>query len=416
MDTKSQSDLEYPRVRYVEVFPVETNDGHAFGLRDPSGISTGTFLLSPDIFYLLQFFDGKHSLLDLRSKYYQSFGQFLGEEKLLHIVENLEAHLFLQNETFVRRIQSLEEEFRTLQVRPAMHAGTSYESDPTQLRKQIDGFFASAEGAGFPKPMPKNGEISGLMAPHIDVQAGGPCYSHAYRALAESTGADCFVILGTGHSGLANLYSTLAKDFDTPFGVAQYDREFLDLLNSNYAGDTQSEILAHKAEHTIEFQLTFLKYLYGNKRKFTFVPILCSFSYHVLNGDAFSREKKIVETFTTALENTISHFGKKVCVIASVDLSHVGSRYGDQTTPDEDFMTKVHEQDRQILNSVEQLDVDEFYRCFEKNQDRYRVCGFSPIYTLLRILHANEGKLLKYSNTVVDQQNSVVTFASMVFR
>lgn len=125
------------------------------------------------------------------------------------------------------------------------------------------------------------------------------------------------------------MYSTLAKDFETPFGRAKCDLEFIKTLNSNYAAGP-NEILPHKSEHSIEFQLIFLQHLFQNKRDFTFVPILCSFSYHMLNGSAFPREKKIVENFSRALKKTIDEFDKKICVIASVDFSHVGPRYGDQ--------------------------------------------------------------------------------------
>ena len=40
--------------------------------------------------------------------------------------------------------------------------------------------------------------------------------------------------------------------------------------------------LAHRGEHSIEFQAVFLRYLYGGRRDFTIVPILASFAHEAL--------------------------------------------------------------------------------------------------------------------------------------
>ena len=143
---KPITDSEYPSIRYVEAFPIETNNGHLIGLRDPNGIATDMLVLSPDIFYLLQFFDGKHSYLDLRYEYMRAFGNFLQQDQLTQILSNLDAHLFLDNENFKKRLKSVEEDFNALAIRPAMHVGQSYEAEPAKLREQIAGFFKSPGG------------------------------------------------------------------------------------------------------------------------------------------------------------------------------------------------------------------------------------------------------------------------------
>ena len=144
------------------------------------------------------------------------------------------------------------------------------------------------------------------------------------------------------------------------------------------------------------------------------MPILSSFSHQVLNRARFQEERQKIDNFFSALKKTVSQFGKRVCLIASVDLSHVGRRYGDQHAPDATFMANVHQADQNLLAEIENLDGEGFYRLLAKNQDPYRVCGFSSIYTLLKVVEAQKGKLLKYSELAVDRQNSTVTFASMV--
>jgi len=402
---------QYPKIRFVDFFPVQTENGQMIALRDQSGISPETLVISPDVFYLLQFCDGQHSFEDLQSEYLKIFSKFLQANNLRQVLEMLDEYFFLENDRFRERRQKIETDFVSQPVRPAAHAGTCYQAEPTKLKEQIAGFFKQANGIhrSF-----KGKEIKGMIAPHIDIRAGGVCYSYAYKALAEAHDIDCFVILGTGHSGLTNLYSVLAKDFATPFGLAKCDFDFIQQLKKNYPDAAYPEVLSHKTEHTIEFQLVFLQYLLQQKRPFTFVPILCSFSYHMLDAGQFKRESEIIDKFTYGLKRTIAEFDKKVCLVASVDFSHVGPQYGDQNSPDERFMANVHKADKELITKIEAVDGDGFYKSVAGKQDQFRVCGFSPIYTMLKAIDAKTGHFLNSAETKMDEKNSTVTFASMV--
>lgn len=408
--------MQYPKLRYVDAFPVDTENGQMFAIRDPRGISPEILVVSPDVFHLLQFFDGTHSQDDLIRKYTQIFGSLLQKAQLIEILENLNLNLFLENQSFLAKLKKLEDEFKRSSVRPAAHAGQSYEADPEKLKLQINGFFEDPKGAGLPEKNGKAKSVRGLIAPHIDIRAGGPCYSHAYRALAEADDVDCFIILGTGHSGLTDLYSSISMDFGTPFGTAKCDKEFIQQLTQNYPRLANSEAVPHKSEHVIEFQLVFLNYLFQQqKRNFSFVPILCSFPFQALKDERFDREKTIIDEFTAALKKTISEFGKKVCIIASVDFCHIGLQYGDEAAPDEKFMQKVKHFDTALTDDIASLNVGAFVETVAQCDDKYRVCGFSSIYTMLQSMDAKEGKLLDYARTEVDDEKSTVTFASMAF-
>jgi len=50
-----------------------------------------------------------------------------------------------------------------------------------------------------------------------------------------------------------------------------------------------------------------------------------------------------------------------------------------------------------------------------KEQDQRRISGFSPIYSLLRLIEAESGQILRYDRGITDQFNSTVTYASMAF-
>ncbi len=406
--------MDYPRLRYVEVIPLENGATRSFALRDPSGLAEEIIVLSGEALFFLQYFDGQHSLIDMRVEYMRHFGRMMDEQKLLQIVDEMSRRHFLEGEEFERHKTTAIERMLAEPARPAAHAGQSYPLEPDKLREQLNGFFLHANGAG--KPNPANGAARpvGLIAPHIDLRAGGPCYSHAYRALLEAEPPEVFVILGTGHSGLRHMYSVLPKDFSTPLGVAHHDERFIQRLAANHSGELFSEPLPHRQEHTIEFQVIFLQHLLGDKRPFTIVPVLCSFAHQMLEEERFAHEKSLIESFVVALRKTIAEDGRKICVLASVDFSHVGPRYGDPIPPDGVFLSQVTAADWNLLTAIENVDADEFHHSVVRERDRYRICGYAPIYTLLAATEAKTGKRLKYDRATVDDQNSTVTFASAV--
>jgi predicted class III extradiol MEMO1 family dioxygenase len=64
---------------------------------------------------------------------------------------------------------------------------------------------------------------------------------------------------------------------------------------------------------------------------------------------------------------------------------------------------------------VEELKPDEFAAYIQKEQDQRRISGFSSIYSLLRLIQAEKGQVLRYDRGITDQYNSTVTYASMAF-
>jgi AmmeMemoRadiSam system protein B len=171
--------------------------------------------------------------------------------------------------------------------------------------------------------------------------------------------------------------------------------------------------MPHREEHSIEFQLIFLQHLLRQRSSFTFVPILCSFSYQLFEYENFSEDRKLVQDFSDALRKTIEQYDGRVCFIASVDFSHVGPRYGDDIVPDESFLKQVSAVDHELIKSLEQVDSNAFHAAIRKVDDCYRVCGYSSLITMLNSIQAEKGELLDYANTCVDEQSSTVTFASM---
>ena len=81
------------------------------------------------------------------------------------------------------------------------------------------------------------------MSPHIDLHRGGPAFAWAYDRIVTESDAEMFVILGTAHTPLEGLFSVSRKHFETPLGIAQTDRAFVnDLATRLGARGNSSEV------------------------------------------------------------------------------------------------------------------------------------------------------------------------------
>jgi predicted class III extradiol MEMO1 family dioxygenase len=74
----------------------------------------------------------------------------------------------------------------------------------------------------------------------------------------------------------------------------------------------------------------------------------------------------------------------------------------------------VEETDRGLLAALERVDHQDFVTRLQQNRNATQVCGFVPIYTLLRLLEGTRGRLLHYDRTELSP-GSFVSFASMMW-
>ena len=404
--------MNCPKLRSVEAFPVNLNGQRLICLRDPYNFSEKVVFLPPPAFFVVSLLDGRHSLLDIQEAFMRRFGEILFNENIEQLLRELEGNYLLEGPAFQQRKQQVEEEFRLSNLRLASHAGLSYPKEAGEIRKQLETFFADRRGPGLPGPLTQEPPLRGLISPHIDLRSGGPCYAWGYRQLAERQSPDLFVILGTGHS-LLSPFALTRKDFETPLGVVETEQPFVDHLAESGGEDLFAGEFAHRGEHTIEFQLLFLQYLLGSRGGFRIVPVLCGSFHSFLMSSQSPGSDPGIGRFLGALAREILNYPGKVCVIASVDLSHVGPRYGDPEPPSPGFLEEVEREDRRLLAKVEEGDAEWFFDCSRQVQDRYRVCGVSAIYSMLKVLGKIRGRLLRYDRSVVDQENSTVSYASV---
>jgi len=404
-----------PKLRNVDVFLAEVSGQRVICVRDPLSISEKVLFFPYPTFFIISLLDGQHSILDIQVEFMRRFGEILYREKVQALIDQLEGHYLLEGERFQQAEREIVGAFKRSPTRSMALVGETYDGDPEKLQETIEAYFREPEGPGLPSRGSVSEGLVGIVAPHIDYRRGGPCYAFAHKAIRESSPAELFVILGTAHSPTKKPFALTKKDFQTPWGLIETDRAFLAGIETHCPMDFYEDELVHKAEHSIELQLIFLRALWRKEDPFRIVPVLCGSFHEAILKDVSPMELPGVSQFIKALRMVIAGSKKRIALLASADLAHIGLRFGDAEAPNRFTLQSLEEEDRRLLSYAERLDAEGFYGALCREKDRRRICGLPPIYTLLHLVDARVGRLLKYSQSMDPTTQSVVTFASLAF-
>ncbi|RMH95481.1 MAG: AmmeMemoRadiSam system protein B, partial [Calditrichaeota bacterium] len=393
-------------------------------VRDPLELAAGPLVLTPHEFYLITLLDGNRSLRDIKLEFARKFGGvLLPDEQLQEIINALDAGHYLDTEGFREHFRRIQEEFRQAPVRVAWHARQAYPDDPEQLRQLLDGFyehprgagkpFSASEGTASPFALPDNRRLTGILAPHIDLRVGGPCYTHAYRYLIENSDADLYIILGVAHYGGEGFFITTTKDFETPLGTVPTDREFVQRWMENAGEDLTREEWAHRIEHSIEFQLPFLQH--GLGRPFSIVPVLCGHLEPPLSETGELSPDPRIAGLIESLGTTIAQTHRRVAFILSVDLAHMGPKFGDPRPITPEDQERIREADQIMFDVVSRLEREAFAGLMRYDLLPRRVDACAAVYTFLSLMPEGEGRLVAYDQNFQEDTGSLVSYGSMIF-
>jgi AmmeMemoRadiSam system protein B len=408
--------MDHPKLRPLEAIVAEKNSIY---LRDPEGISDAVLLLKPAAVFICSLFDGAHSVMDIQNEFMRQFGEVLFTDDVKAIEAKLDSCLFLDNERFSNHKEKIVSDFFASPVRPAAHAGKSYEDDPESLGSFLKMLIGRAGEPGDEEPV-KGGSLRAIITPHIDLGRGGDCYGAAYGALASANRAKTIVVLGISHMPSVMPYILTKKNFATPFGTLDTDNDFIDRLACMCDTDFFKDEFIHRNEHSVEFQALFLKYLFREYSDIRIVPVLCSSVPRIVLSDKSPYEDTEVRSFIDALADSIRGNRGDTCLIAGVDLSHVGKRFGQDVHITPDYLSDLEAYDRSLMRYVTECDAEGFMRSVKRDKDSRNICGVPAIYTMLKVLELSNpngttnGRICKY-NQSVEESHSVVTFASAAF-
>ena len=280
-------------------------------------------------------------------------------------------------------------------IRRPTVADQFYEGDAEALRAQIKDCFLSKIG---PQKLPQTNShihprnILGLICPHAGYMYSGPVAASAYYELALDGKPDTVVLLGPNHTGYGGALSLMREGiWRTPLGDVEINTEMADSITRE-TSIVEPDELAHRYEHSIEVQLPFLQFLYGNA--FKIVPIC----FLMQDYDSAVEVGRALEEVLDAT-NTI--------VIASSDMTHYES-------------AKIAaSKDHAALQCVLDMDAKRFYKTVQ--EQNITACGYAPITALITYANgvkAKEAKLLNYHNSgdITGDHSSVVGYAAVSFR
>jgi AmmeMemoRadiSam system protein B len=121
------------------------------------------------------------------------------------------------------------------------------------------------------------------------------------------------------------------------------------------------------------------------------------------------------QDFTEALRETLNGRGADVCLIAGVDLSHLGQRFGQNISMTPSFLKQAETEDMRMIERIIDCDAEGFLSHIQAEGDRRNICGVPGIHTLLSTVEASSAALLRYDQSVEEQTQSVVTFMAAAF-
>jgi len=407
-----------PKLRALRAEPIEDEDGQKLHLSDPRGVAPEvTMPLEYGAFLAL--LDGSRTLKQL-GDWLKERGVEDGDEFARGFVEQLDELFFLDSPNFrshTGNISGAEKD-----IRPARFAGRSYPDSPDELRAFLDLKFDLGRKRLAPATLDA-ARVRGIITPHIDFHRGGHVEAASYLPLVknvEATGKpfDLFVVLGIAHKGVAYPFAATNAHFQTPFGLVETDREFLDEISEQLPleDDLFGEEWVHGDEHSLEFAAVMLGY-HPKLASAKIAPFALGGFWDALKTKSAPEEAEPeVGRFIVALRRAVQKWeaaGKKVGFIASVDGAHVGTQFGDSTLLTGARLEEIQRADQTWMRAVEAGDRATFHAHFARDFNRFHVDAHPAIYTLMAAFPELRGAELDYDQAFHPDQNIVVSFASM---
>jgi MEMO1 family protein len=419
-DSASFPLAEHPRLRPIEVFPVQGRGGRNLALRDPADPQIKPIVVSEEAANVLALLDGQRTLKEMANRLLLT-GARISESELRTFLTDLDQAGFLEGPRAEQRLARRRSEFLALPVRPAIHAGGAYPAGITELPRTLAAGYLDSDGPGaLPGKREESAKpLRAAIAPHVDLHRGAPTYSWAYKALAEAEPAELYVVLGTCHTPVKGHFAGTAKAYATPLGDVPADGAFLRALGGLWGRDLLAGEFSHAGEHSIEFQAVYLRSLgLAGEGAAPIVPLLCDSLHSMVPYGKQPGDVPLVSDFVGALRRALIEDGRRITLIAAVDLAHIGPRFGDQWSVDAQRQQSVGVADREMLELVLAPDADAYYAQVMRDDDARRICGLTPIYVLTALMQAESrtGELLRYTQWIDNDQSSSVTFASAIFR
>lgn len=279
-------------------------------------------------------------------------------------------------------------------IRQPAVAGYFYPQQAAALREAIEGAFLSPLGPGALPEVDSSGprRLVGIVTPHAGYPYSAQGAAWSFTEAARDGRPETAVLLGVNHRGAGAPLALSPDDgWMTPLGISPVDTKLGQRLRALAPGIVP-DASAHAAEHSIEVQVPFLQYLFGE------LPIL-----PVLLGHA---SDDVVSRLGQALATLSEEHG--LLIIASTDFSHYVSQ------------EIAHRLDQSALDAIAALQPTALIDTVRRLE--MTMCGVLPVAALLaaaQALGACSASILHYhtSGDVTGDRHAVVGYgAAAIYR
>lgn len=401
------------KARYLDVKPINLNGENLFLVSDPYKISND-FIVSPIVVLVLSLLNGNNSLSDIKSTIFRLTGIIPTDDELYNLIKFFEDNLFLLDDKFNKAYKNEIENLRKKGFLRGSLMGISYPEDPAKAEEflfnnNIDNNLNIDEISN---------QIIALIIPHMDLKVARETYFRAYKLLLNnlvknSRDIENIFIFGVSHYYHKNPISIFPLDFQTPFGILKTNKELIEKINNNLKKmlgneyfDLFEDILIYKSEHSIEAQIPYIKLLetklYENKvnKELKVIPMIISYG----NIELFD---KIIDSFLSEIDINRTIF------ISSIDLSHVGKKFGDNKSFDPEKF------DKKYIELLSNLDINNLFYFDNISRIDGIFTNTFLVSVLKKISTLNNfeisSKLIDYKKYEEKLTDSIVSYCSIVY-
>jgi len=392
-DTAIPPHIEYPRIRPVEVTPIEQDGQIVPCIHDIAMLSDQICIVTEPVIALCQNFNGSNSLSAIAEATTVDF------DLLQQLVEHLDQAHLLEGPTFETYLESLKNQFDT--------------TDRIPIRAGADITVENLHTALMESQSQSTGETLGLIVPHIDFRRGEKTYAAGYHLLQSQPVPNHIIVLGTNHHGRSTGVVMSPKGYETTIGPLEPDLELIDMMTDRLGPALTEHRLDHAREHSVELQMPWIRHLFGN------IPVT-GFLVHdplLKDGESYDGRGIGLDAFVNTLRETIDAMDGRTLIICGADLSHIGKQFGDDQSNTPERCHQIEELDRRHLQMIVDDQLDLFHRSMKVLENPTRWCTIGAMTALCRLLPNTNRRLIKYDQSKDDPTDGecCVTMAAISF-
>ena len=407
-----------PPIRRLDYQAYWHEGQQAWLLTDPLQLSEKMLILPPVLAQATLHMDGQRPLADVQASLAAQIGLEVPIEVLHNLVQELDELYLLNNPRTAAHMEHIKTTWRIQPARPPMLANRNYPADPTALAAFLDGYATADDPHEAAQWANWHGRA--IVSPHIDYQRGGEVYAQVWRRAETAVqSADLILLFATDHRGGLGSLTLTRLPYSTPYGVLPTDESLVNALATGLGEEVAFGLeLNHRTEHSVELAAVWLHHALRGQTPPPVVPLLIgSFHHFVAQEGHPTQDEEMMAFIETLIEQTR---GKRVLCVASVDFAHVGPAFDDEFVMDEAQRAALVTSDESLMAAVMAGDEERFYAEIAAVQDAHKVCGFSPLYLMLRYLNGRgqaplRGHRIAYQHCPADEADqSLVSIAGLL--